>query len=218
MLPDERPREKIWSKGVEALSTVELLAVLLRTGSKDRSSLEIARSLVETPEKMRRLSYLKPAELALEKGIGPAKAVTIIAALELGKRLFALSDEKTIINSTRDIVNLMKNKFSGKDKEVLAVLFLNANGQVNSIEMLGHGSLLSVSAEPRDIFHTAIMHRAAAVVLVHNHPFGDTTPSLEDDIFTKNIVEAGKVMCIPVIDHIIISEDSYYSFADNNKI
>ncbi|MDR3348350.1 MAG: DNA repair protein RadC [Acidaminococcales bacterium] len=217
--PDDRPREKIWAKGVGALSNAELLAVLLRTGGRDRSALDIARALAATPEQFARLKLMKPAELALEKGIGPAKAVTVVAALELGRRLaHGDGQERLSVGGTADAVALLAPKLRYEEKEVFLALMLGAKGQVLAIEKIAQGSLLSSVVLPRDIFQAAIMHRAAAVIVAHNHPSGNPKPSGADRELTRRAVGAGGIMGIAVIDHIIIGEGKYYSFSEQGLI
>ena len=216
---DERPREKIWEKGVDALSSAELLAVLLRTGSRDRSALDIARNLAATPEQLALLKLMKPAELALQKGIGPAKAVTIVAALELGRRLAqGPEQERRSVGGAADAAALLSPKIRHEDKEVFLAVMLGAKGQVLSTEKIAQGSLLSSVVLPRDVFQAAIMHRAAAVIIAHNHPSGDPAPSEADKELTRRVAEAGQVLGIAVIDHIIIGGDTYYSFSEQGLL
>ena len=216
---DDRPREKLLQKGVGALSNAELLAILLRTGKKGRSAVEIARELAGTSEKLLALRSIKPAELALQKGIGPAKAVTIVAAMELGRRFAAVAGiERPCINSIADAIDLLMPQMRHEVKEHVYVLLLNARAQVLCIEQVAQGGMLSAVIEPREIFHAAIMHRAAALILSHNHPSGDPAPSSEDITLTKDIVAAGEVMKIPVIDHIIIGDGKYFSFKEQGYL
>jgi DNA repair protein RadC len=217
--PDDQPREKIWEKGVATLSVVELLAVLLRTGSKNNSVLDLARSLAGTPEKLAALRTKKPAALAHEKGIGPAKAVTIAAALELGRRL-ADTDlyEKKIVKNTSDAVAILMPRLRDEEKEIFSVIMLNAKGQVLAVEKIAQGSQLSAVVVPREVFQAALMHRAIAIVLSHNHPSGDPQPSGEDKELTQRLVDAGRIMGILVVDHIIIGAGIYYSFSEEGLI
>jgi DNA repair protein RadC len=162
---------------------------------------------------------MKPAELALEKDIGPAKAVTIVAALELGRRLAqGAAQERQSVGGTADAVALLSPKLRHEDKEVFLALMLAAKGQVLAIEKIAQGSLLSAVVLPRDIFQAAIMHRAAKVIIAHNHPSGNPNPSGADKELTRRAADAGEIMGIAVIDHIIIGEDKYYSFNEQGLI
>lgn len=155
---DDRPREKMFKKGANALSNVELLAVLLRTGNKEKSALQLANELIETPEKLAHLAAMKPNQLALSKGIGPAKAVTIAAAFELGKRLaYAAPNSRQIINSTDDAVNILLPQLRYEEKESFLLLMLSAKGQILHTERLFQGSLTSSVVHPREVFQTAVI-------------------------------------------------------------
>ena len=210
---DDRPREKLLQKGAGALSNAELIAILLRTGDKGKSAIEIARELVGTSQRILTLRSMKPAELALQKGIGSAKAVTIVAALELGRRFAVVAGvERLTINSTGDAVDILMPQLRHEVKEYVYALLLNAKAQVLCLEQIAQGGMLSSIIEPREVFHAAIMHRATALILAHNHPSGNPKPSENDIAITKNIVKAGEIMKIPVIDHLIIGDGQYFSF------
>ena len=219
MPEDDRPREKMLQKGVAALSTAELLAILIRTGSKQKSALEIARELVDTDGKLMTLRVQSPAELALQKGIGPAKAVTIVAALELGRRLAVeQARERPCVSSTLCAVDILMPQLRHEDKENCLVMLLNAKSDLLSIEKISQGSLLNAIVQPREIFQVAIQHRAAAFILAHNHPSGDPKPSKEDIATTDTISKASMVMGIPMVDHIIIGDGKYFSFKEQGYI
>ncbi len=219
MPQDDRPREKMLSKGVAALSDSELLAVLIRTGGKEKSAVELAHELAATPEKLAALCAMKPAQLALTKGIGPAKAVTIAAALELGRRLANSQPRgRDRINCTKDAVYIILPELRYEDREYFLLLLLNSKGDVLRKERISQGSLTDSTVHPREVFHAAVIHRAAAVLLAHNHPSGDPEPSGEDIELTRALVQAGKVMGIPVVDHIIIGDGVYYSFLEQGHI
>lgn len=219
MLIEDRPREKMLKKGAHSLSNVELLAVLLRTGGKGKSVLELAKELAETPEKLSQLAAMKPNQLSLYKGIGPAKAVTIAAAFELGKRLaYAAPAVRQVISNTKDAVNILMPQMRYEDKESFLLVMLNAKGHILHTERLFQGSLTSSVVHPREVFHTAIIHRAAAIIAAHNHPSGDPEPSNEDIEFTRTLVMAGNLMGIPVLDHIIIGDGNYFSFDEQGFV
>lgn len=219
MPAEDRPREKLMQKGVAALSTAELLAILIRTGSKEKSAIEIARELVDTDEKLMALRVLKPAELSMRKGIGPAKAVTIVAALELGRRLAVeQARERPCISSTICAVDILMPQLRHEDREHCLVLLLNAKSDLLATERISQGSLLNAVVQPREVFQAAILHRAAAFIMAHNHPSGDPKPSKEDMATTDVIAKAGAVMGIPMVDHIIIGDGRYFSFKEQGYI
>ena len=217
--PDDRPREKLWVKGVAALSNAELLAVLLRTGSKGSSALDIARDLTGGKGQFITLKGMKPVELALKKGIGQAKAVTVAAALELGRRLATAGiDDRRFLDNAADAAEFLEACLGHEDREVFLALCLGAKGQLIFVERIAEGSLLSAVVTPRDVFQAAFRHRAAAVILAHNHPSGDPAPSSEDIELTRRFAEAGKIVGVVVADHIIIGTGKYYSFSENGVI
>lgn len=216
---EERPREKMFKKGANALSNVELLAILLRTGDKNKSALQLAGELIETPEKLFHLAAMKANQLALHKGIGPVKAVTIAAAFELGKHLaYATPMSRQTITDTNEAVNILLPQLRYEDRECFLLLMLNAKGQILHTERIFQGSLTSSVVHPREVFQTAVIHKAAAIIAAHNHPSGDPEPSTDDIEFTETLVAAGNLMGIPVLDHIIIGDGSYFSFAENGFI
>ncbi len=219
MPQDDRPREKLLEKGAFALSNAELIAILLRTGSKNCSALDIARNLVDTKEKLFALRSIKPAVLARQKGIGMAKAVTIVAALELGRRLVAQSaKEKQKINSTGDIVEVLIPYLKHEQQEIFMALFLDVKRQLIGVEKIAQGTLSKVSVTLRDIFSAAILSNAVGIIVAHNHPSGDCKPSEDDKELTNALIKAGKVMDIPLLDHVIIGDGNYYSFLEQDLI
>lgn len=216
---DDRPREKVLAKGVFALSDAELLALLIRTGGRDKSALDLARELAATPEKLAALSAMKPAQLAMTKGIGPAKAVTIAAALELGRRVAKAQPRgRLLVNSAKEAADIVMPELRHESREYFILLALGSKGQVLHLERVAQGTLTSSLVHPRDVFYTAIIQRAAAVILAHNHPSGDPSPSEDDFTLTRTLVEAGGIMGIPVVDHIIVGDGVYYSFQEKGHM
>lgn len=210
---EERPREKLLFYGKEALSTAELLAILLRSGTKEKSAIELAQEILALNENgILFLENGSPEELAAVKGIGIAKACQILAALELGKR--AATHPKKVraeIANPEDIVQLFMEKMRYYKKEHFNVLLINAKGQIVEETEVSIGDLCSTLIHPREVFCQAVKRSAASVVLVHNHPSGDPKPSAQDLETTKRLVEAAHILGINVLDHIIIGDGRYIS-------
>ena len=213
----ERPREKLIQKGTQNLKDEELLAILLRTGVEGKSAIQTAKQILNKYSKKRllRLSY---EDLIKIKGIGPAKACTILAAIELVKRALKIGEETLPkIQSIKDVIAQF-SYLREKTREHLAALYLNARNEVVFKKHIFVGTLDANIAHPREIFEQALTNHASAVILVHNHPSGDTEPSKADLEITKRILEAGKIMGIDVLDHIIITKNKVFSFKRHKLI
>lgn len=217
---EERPREKMISYGVSVLSNAELLAILIRTGIKNNSAIELANQVLSIEsEGIRYLADCTPEEICKIPGMGLSKACQIIAAIELGKRIATKPIEKRIsINNPESIANLFMEEMRYYKKEFFKVLLLNSKGEIISIEKTSIGDLNSTIVHPREIFSTPIRRSAAAVVFVHNHPSGNPIPSQEDIDVTNRLIEAGKILGIKVLDHIVIGDGTYVSFKDKQLI
>lgn len=216
---DERPREKLKYKGKESLSNEELIAIILKTGSKEKSVKEIAIELTKKLNNIRDLNNISIQDLTKIKGIKEVKAITLIAAIELGKRVTAYVDEEKLkIKSAEDVFNLFRAKIIGLKQEHLISIFLNTKNEIITYKTIFIGTQNKSVTHPREIFHYAIKYSAVKIILVHNHPTNDTTPSREDIDFTNDIKEAGSLLKIPVIDHIIVGETNFFSFYDNHLI
>jgi len=214
----ERPREKLISKGPKNLKDEELLAILLGTGIKGKNVIEIAKQILSKHSK-KRLLQLNYDELSKVKGIGSAKACTILASQELVKRALKIQDETLpIIRSTKDVV-AQAVYLRDKIREHLMTIYLNArNEMVWKKQSTFIGTLNANLVHPREIFAEALKQNAASIILVHNHPSGDSEPSEDDIEVTKRILEAGKIMGIDVLDHIIITKTKVFSFKENKLI
>jgi len=213
----ERPREKLISKGPENLKDEELLAILLGTGTKRKNVLELARQILRKYSK-KRLLNLKYEDLIKIKGIDSAKACTILAAQELTKRALKVGEETLPkIESVKDVISQF-SYLRDKKREHLAALYLNARNEMIHKKHLFVGTLDANICHPREIFEHALNHNAASVILVHNHPSGDAEPSKADLEITKRILEAGKIMGIDVLDHIIITKSKVFSFKEKKLI
>jgi len=214
---DDRPREKLALKGAENLSNSELLAILINNGSVEKSAVDLAKELLAAVENnLLRLSKLSVKDMVnlKIKGLGPAKAITIAAALELGVRRSMADNKKEVILSSKDIANYLKAQLEYKKHEVFAVVFLNRANKINHYEIISEGGITGTVADPRIILKKALEHDAVSIVLCHNHPSGNLKPSQQDQELTNKIKEASAYFDIKVLDHIIVSEEGYYSFAD----
>ena len=212
MSADLRPRERLLKDGVETLSEIELLAILLRTGSRSVSAMELAAMILTGFKGLRSLMDATVEELSETKGIGLAKAAQIKAALELGKRMALKNmEEKPIIKSPEDAAELVMEDMRYLDREYFRAMLLNTKNRVLSLETISVGTLSSSAVHPRELFKVAIKKSAAALILIHNHPSGDPTPSREDLEVTKRLEEAGKIIGIDVLDHLIIGDNKFVS-------
>jgi DNA repair protein RadC len=217
---DDRPREKLLSKGAENLSNSELVAILIHHGSRERSALDLAKEILRLgKDSLGELGKLSVPELMKIKGIGKAKAITITAALELGRRRQGSSPlEKTAISSSSDIARYLQVRLRDYRHEVFAVLFLNRANKINHFEIISEGGITGTVADPRIILRKALEQDAVNIILCHNHPSGSLKPSRADEQLTVKIKEASRFLDITVLDHIIVSEDGYYSFADEGLL
>lgn len=213
-MPEEmRPRERMLRNGPEALTDVELIAILLRSGTPTSTSLELAAQLLARFEGIRGLMAAGIEELQEVKGVGPAKAIEVRAALELGRRVAASpAAERPVIRTPDDAAAVVMENFRHLDREHFGVLVLNTKHQVLAHDRVSVGTLNSSSVHPREVFKNAVRRNAAALVLVHNHPSGDPTPSRQDIELTRRLVEAGQIMGIEILDHIIVGDNKYTSF------
>jgi DNA repair protein RadC len=217
---DDRPREKLLKKGAEALSNSELLAILLRTGIKGASAIDLARRIMEKFGTFRNMSHTDFREWKEFKGLGPAKIAQIQAALEIGRRFREVEvlPPKQKIASAHDVVNIiipqMSDQMRDLKTEVFKVIYLNSNNKIIEISDAAKGTVNHAMPIVREIIHTALQKYAAAIICVHNHPSANVSPSAEDKKFTQELQAAGKHMDIKVLDHIIIGDGNYFSFAD----
>ncbi|HZF64483.1 MAG TPA: DNA repair protein RadC [Chitinophagaceae bacterium] len=217
---DDRPREKLLMKGPESLSDSELLAILLVNGTRAKSALDLAKEILNLGKNnLPELGKLTVKQLTKIKGIGEAKAITIVAALELGRRRQALGFlEKEVITSSNDVARFLQTILQDYRHEVFAVLFLNRANKVNHFEIISEGGITGTVADPRIILKKALEQDAVSLILCHNHPSGSLQPSKADEELTIKIREASKYFDIKVLDHIIVSEAGHYSFADEGLL
>ncbi len=213
---DDRPREKLTMKGAAALSDSELLAILINTGNKEKSAVQLGKEVLRLgSDNLNELGKLGVADLIKIKGIGEAKAVTLCAALELGRRRQAGGSlVKPSIRCSTDIALYLQAQLKDYAYEVFGVVFLNRANKINHFEIISKGGITGTVADPRIILKRALEEGATSIVLCHNHPSGNLKPSQADEALTLKIKEAAKYFDITVMDHIIVSEEGYYSFAD----
>lgn len=213
---DDRPREKFLLKGKNSLSDSELLAIIMGSGSRDETAVELARKiLTSVNNNWNQLSLLTIKDLTKFKGIGEVKAISIATALEIGRRRAAQEiPEKPQISSSNDAYQILKIHLSDLRTEEFWAVFLNQSNKVIHICQLTQGGINQSIVDIRVLFKTALEHFSTGIIISHNHPSGNLKPSEEDITITKNIKEAGNVMNIQLLDHLIVTQNSYLSFAD----
>lgn len=214
----EQPREKLYHLGVDALTNSELMAIIIQSGSRDLSAIELSQQVINMFDHgLQGLNDVTIEELVSVKGIGKAKACQLSAAVELGNRVSKC--KKNIlgkVNSPKTVVAFFQGELRHLNKEKFIVVFLNTKNQITSYEVVSVGSLSASIVHPREVFNRAIKKSAASIILIHNHPSGNPKPSREDEAITKRLCEVGEVVGIKILDHIIISDDNYYSFKEMN--
>lgn len=216
---EERPRERLKEKGPTSLSNEELIAILLRTGNKEESVKELALRVIKSLTNFRDLNRITYRDLMKIKGIKEAKAITIVAAIELGRRLATKEELKKLkVTSAEVLYEHFRLKIIDTKQEKLFAVFLNTKNEVISYETIFIGTQNKSLTHPREIFNAAIKNSAVKIILLHNHPTGDVTPSKEDIEFTHNIKNLASMMQIPLIDHIIIGDTKYFSFFDHQML
>ena len=217
---DDRPREKMLLKGASSLSNSELLAILINNGSKTRSALDLAKEiLLLGANNLNELGKLSIHDFQKVKGIGNAKAITIAAALELGRRRHSEEILQRIkINNSKEIAVYLKTILKDFNYEVFVALFLNRSHKIISYEIISKGGISGTVADPRIILKKALDAGASSLIICHNHPSGNLQPSQQDDLLTQKIKSAALYFDIKLLDHIIVSEEGYYSFADEVKL
>jgi len=220
----DRPREKLTARGAGALTDAELLAIFLRTGLQGKSAIVLAAELIAVKGSLTALSRCSATELQkLVKGIGPAKAAELAAAFELGKRLARGGNERPVLDSAEAIYEAYGAELQAMDREVIKVVLLDTKLRLIITENIALGSLNECVAHPREIFRPAIVHSAYGVILVHNHPSGDPSPSQADRQLTRQLMEAANLMQIQLLDHVIIGHREggripYFSFRDAGSL
>ncbi len=218
----ERPRERLLSEGCDKLSNEELLSIILKTGTKNKSVKDLSLEVLKEYGSISNLKNISFGQLLRIKGIGKVKAIELIATIEIGKRIFLCNNVKNNkrLTSSKDIWEATKYLFYGKKQEYFYCLYFNNKQELIERKLLFMGTINRSVVHPREVFKEAYLHSASSIVCLHNHPSGDVMPSREDIRFTRNLVEIGRMQGIPVVDHIIVSDNNYYSFyeSDDNFI
>lgn len=217
---DERPREKLRMMGVQALSSAELLAILLHSGTKSETAIDLARNvLAAAANNLTQLGRLTLRDLQQVRGIGEARSMSILAAFELGRRRQADKlPPREIIRSSEEMAAFLQTMLQDYRHEIFGVVFMNRANKVNHFEIISQGGISATIVDTKIIMRKALEQDAANLVLCHNHPSGSLRPSAADDTMTQKIKEAAAFFDIKILDHLIISQEGYYSFADNGKI
>jgi len=217
---EDRPREKLLLKGKAVLTDAELIGILIASGTRDKSAVDLARDILNTVgNDLNTLAKLTVKDLMKFKGIGEAKAITIVSALELGRRKKETeSENKIVIKGSEDAYNVIRPHLEDLKHEEFWILILNRRYQVLKKQPISSGGVSGTIADPKIIFHAALQELASSIILVHNHPSGNRNPSQSDLNLTKNLKKAGEVLEIPVVDHIIYTDDGYTSFSDDGLL
>ena len=224
---DDQPREKLLSKNPQSLSDSELLAILIRCGTPPSAKAEPAKSAITLAQEvlelggnnLRELGKLSVRDLTAIRGIGQVKAITLVAALELGRRReSALHRQKLMAKDSRQVVSFIQPLLRDRNYEVFGVLYLNTGGTIKHFEIVSQGGITSTVADPRLILKRALEKEAVSLILCHNHPSGNARPSRADEELTAKIKEGARYLDIVLLDHIIIGEEGYFSFADAGKL
>lgn len=210
---NDRPRERLINYGVKNISNEDLISIILKTGTKNKSVKDISNFVLKEFKDISNLKYLNINRLMKIEGIGKVKAIELIAAIELGRRVYLEKNINEIkIRDSNDIYKIFNNILKYKQQEHFYALYLDSKNKIIEKKLLFVGTINKSVAHPREIFKNAYLTSASFIICVHNHPSGDPTPSKEDIVFTNNLMEIGKLNNIPILDHIIIGNNSYYSF------
>ncbi len=216
---EERPRERLAKYGAESLSTIELMAIVLRTGTADLSVLEVAKLLLAKFESLPSIAAASLQELCTVRGVGKTKAIQLLAAFELGKRLqTARLTEDQALSSPQEVAGFLMPRLRFLDQEHFLTLHLNTKNRLLSMETISIGTLDASLVHPREVFKAAIRQSSASLILAHNHPSGDPRPSQEDIKLTHRLKESGELLGIPILDHVIIGDHKYYSMKEEGLI
>ena len=217
---EDRPRERLWNKGPSSLSDAELIAILIGSGTRNRSAVDLARELLAMAgNSLTGLGRMSAGEIRMIKGMGDAKAVVIAAALELGRRRKAAEASASMqIKSSQDVFSIFSPVMEDLPHEEFWILFLNRANRVTGRMKISQGGVSGTVTDVRIVMKKAIESLASGLVICHNHPSGNTSPSDSDIRITRKIKEAGELMDIQLLDHLIIAGQAYYSFADNGEI
>lgn len=217
MPTNEMPREKMLALGEKNLSNRELISIVLRSGVKDSSVMEIADNILSTVDSINDLSNIGVRQLSNIKGMGQTKALTLLSAIELGRRVYSKEVKYNMVLNNKDIVHdVFKSSFKNMKQEKCIAIFLDVHKRLIAYKIISIGTVSSSLVHPREVFKEAIKYCASSIILMHNHPSNDLTPSKKDIELTQNIVESGKIVGIPLLDHLITNGEECYSFYENS--
>ena len=217
--PEERPRERLHAYGAQALTAAELIAILIRTGNAERSAVALGEFLLSTFGSIQGIATASVEQLADVKGLGSAKAAQIKAAIEFGHRLALFSEEgRPSIGGPQDVSNLLMPELRYQKKEHLKSILLNTKNRVLAIKTVSVGDLSSSIVHPREVYKDAVIASAASIIVAHNHPSGDPTPSAEDVAVTKRLIQSGEIMGIDLLDHIVLGDGTFVSLKERGLI
>lgn len=216
----ERPRERLEKVGVENLTNEELIAIILKSGNRKKSVKELGMEIIKEADGIDNLKSISKEKLQSIDGIGPIQAYTILSVIELGKRIFLdqSAKSKIVLNSSSLIYDYMKYKLLDQKQEYFYCLYLNNKKELIERKLLFMGTVNRSIVHPREVFKHAYLCSASGIICIHNHPSGDVKPSREDIRLTKSLVELGQMNGIPIVDHIIMGNDTYYSFYEEGEI
>lgn len=219
MPPDDRPRERLIREGASVLSNAELLAILLRVGVRGRSAIQVAQQILNHWSDLRRLASASTADLCAIDGIKEAKAAQIAAAIELGRRIErATAQERINVSDPESVYRFLAPRLRDETREVIQVLSLDVRNGIINEETIAIGAPDRCPVSMREVFHPAIKHRAVSIILAHNHPSGDPSPSSQDIALTRLVAEAGRMLSITLLDHIIVGANRFYSMAQHGHV
>lgn len=214
MSDNDRPRERLWHRGVQMIGDEELLSILLGTGVRDHPALAVAADLVKSAGGVVALARASPRELALVTGIGAARAARVAAAFELGRRAITTAQRRETLSRPEDVFRIVEPRIAGLEQEVFIVVGIDIRNGLLDVVEVARGTVHSVEVHPREVFRPLVRMAAAGGVVVHNHPSGDPTPSPEDVALTRRLRAAGELIGIPIIDHVVVADGGFRSIAE----
>ena len=217
---DDRPRERLIAKGATALSNAEILAILIGSGTREKSAVQLSREVLTAFDNdLDKFATVNLQNLLRFRGIGEAKAVSLLAALEFGRRRKNASVKPPKqINISTDAFNAVKERFEDLQHEEFHVILMNRSNKIQAVEMISRGGISGTTVDGKIIFRSALDHRSSGIILCHNHPSGNLKPSEADKKVTRNLIQFGKLVDISILDHLIITAEGYYSFKDHGLI
>ena len=215
---EERPRERLYKYGIGSLSNEDLLSIIIGNGVKNKSCKELSLDIIKNVGSLNNLKNFNAQSLMKIYGVGFSKAASILASVELGRRVYLTKMSSLILNSPSKIYEYVKDLFVLKEQEYFYTLYLDNKSHIIDKKLLFIGTVNKSVVHPREIYKYAYIYSATSIIIVHNHPSGDPTPSREDKILTSNIAEIGNINKIPLLDHLIIGNNTYFSFSDNGLI